>query len=411
MKLIRSTKDLEFVSETGGHILTLFSGGLDSTYLFKIIQKYKCKITALTVDLGDGVNGSDLKEITQFFGVDLIVVDAREMFANEFVIPAIRSQAKYMGIYPISSSLSRPIISKIAVQKAKELGCNAIVHTANQSQNSLRRLNGAIKQLGYDGFYGSPYEYTAISRDQKINELATIGISKHSARGVSGDGNLWCREFESGTLDNPENFHAQESLFDWSIIDSELKTNKAEISITFTQGVPTHVDSLKMDILTLIEYVNKKVGAFGVGRFSGLEHLAQGEKVLEVREAPAAMILMESYRHLESAVYDADHIKEKVSLEQCWVKEAIEGRWFCDLKGAIDSFILFSSKKICGTVTHTLRQGATDLISIKASNPLYLTDRDQWEIETARVSSSRNLYESNSFNVTCTNKQLSIIAA
>jgi argininosuccinate synthase len=90
--------------------------------------------------------------------------------------------ARYMGIYPISSSLSRPIIALHAVALARELGCQAIVHTANQSQNSLRRLNGAIEQLGYEGCYGSPYEYSAIPREQKIEALARAGLHGFKSR-------------------------------------------------------------------------------------------------------------------------------------------------------------------------------------------------------------------------------------
>lgn len=87
---------------------------------------------------------------------------------------------------------------------ARELGCDAIVHTANQSQNSLRRLNGAIGQLGFEGCYGTPYERSVLTRDEKIEALRVLGLTRFQARGISGDANLWCREFESGSLDNPE---------------------------------------------------------------------------------------------------------------------------------------------------------------------------------------------------------------
>jgi argininosuccinate synthase len=73
-------------------------------------------------------------------------------------------------MYPVSSSLSRPIISRYAVEYANKLGCDAIVHTANQSKNSLRRLNGAISQLGFSGYYGSPYEFSALTREEKITQ-------------------------------------------------------------------------------------------------------------------------------------------------------------------------------------------------------------------------------------------------
>lgn len=391
---IRSLNDLSFVSQRTSKILTLFSGGLDSTYVLRELSKLAldgaAEVICLTVDLGDGVNRADLDELAKRFGARSIVVDGRNRFANEAVIPAIRANAQYMSMYPISSSLSRPIISSYAVEYANKLGCEAIVHTANQSQNSLRRLNGAIEQLGYSGYYGTPYEFSALTREEKIAELKAVGLHKFEARGISGDANLWCREFESGSLDNPEAFWVPESLFDWTATRANTDLSD-RFSVRFERGIPVAINGVEMSILELIETANRQVGSFQIGRYAGLEHLEHGEKVLEVREAPAAHILMNAYRHLEMAILDAELIKEKISIEQIWVREAIEGRWFQDLRGAADSFISSTSIRICGSVEYCLRKGAADVCSIQAVNPKYLTDRDSWEKTVAVARGSREL--------------------
>lgn len=155
---------------------------MDSSYLVYKLSQTGCKVTALTVDPGDGVHAGDLRDIAGFFNVDLQIIDAREAFAHEFIISAIRANAQYMGIYPISSSLSRPLIARLAAEQAEILGCDAILHTANQSQNSLRRLNGALHQLNFTGFTGSPYEYSALSREEKIQALAQADLVSIKAR-------------------------------------------------------------------------------------------------------------------------------------------------------------------------------------------------------------------------------------
>jgi argininosuccinate synthase len=391
---IRSLNDLSFVSQRTSKILTLFSGGLDSTYVLKELSKLAlegaAEVICLTVDLGDGVNRADLNELAERFGARSIVVDGRNRFANEAVLPAIRANAQYMSMYPISSSLSRPIISSYAVEYADKLGCQAVVHTANQSQNSLRRLNGAIEQLGYLGYYGTPYEFSALTREEKIAELKAVGLNKFEARGISGDANLWCREFESGSLDNPEAFWVPESLFDWTAISTNTGLS-GRFSVRFERGIPVAINGVEMSILELIETANRQVGSFQIGRYAGLEHLEHGEKVLEVREAPAAHILMNAYRHLEMAILDAELLKEKISMEQIWVREAIEGRWFQDLRSAADSFISSTSLRICGSVEYCLRKGAADVCSIQAVNPKYLTDQDSWEKTVAVARGSREL--------------------
>jgi argininosuccinate synthase len=389
-QLIRSLHDLSLVADRCDRILTLFSGGLDSSYVLKMLSGRRCQVTAMAIDLGGGVDRDQLSRVAARFGARLEVVDGREAFVEQAVLPALRANANYLGMYPISASLSRPLIARYASDIARQLGAGAIVHTANQSQNSLRRLNGALRQLGYEGFYGTPYEYSAITREEKQRELDVAGVDCQRIDNVSGDANLWCREFESGSLDNPESFSVPEPLFQWTARRPGVRLVES-LSVTFRRGVPVALDDQPMDPLDLIEVLNQRAGAFAIGRYSGLEHLEGGEKVLEVREAPAACVLMDAYRHLETATLDAELVREKITVEQAWVREAIEGRWFGDLRQACDAFIAQTSLRVSGRVEYRLRAGAADVCSIKAEQPRYLTDRDRWERLAARARSRREL--------------------
>lgn len=377
-RIIRSFEDLDALKGRAQHVLTLFSGGLDSSYVLKELSQRQLRVTALSVDVGAGTHQQDLQDIASFFGVQLKVVDARANFAHEAVAPAIRAQARYLGIYPVSSSLSRPILAQVAVKMARELGCDTIIHTANQSQNSLRRLNGALSQLGFEGAYGTPYERSVLTRDEKIEALRRLGLTRFQASGISGDANLWCREFESGSLDNPEGFWVPNSLFEWTK-QREGHMASREMQVIFEEGLPVAVDGQRLPLVPLIAYLNEVVGGYQIGRYSGLEHLPGGEKVLEVREAPAATLLMDAYRQLETAVLDAELLREKLAMEQLWTREAVEGRWHAPLRQCLEAFMRQAAEPVTGRVTYLLRQGAMDLCSIQAEKPLYLTDRDAWE--------------------------------
>jgi len=390
---IRSLDDMRYASKACSRVLTLFSGGLDSSYVLHRLQALDCQVIALLVDVGDGADRSGLLKITRTLGAKLQIVDYREEFANSAVRLAIQSQAKYLGQYPISSSLSRPIIAKAAVEVARQHQCGAIIHTANQSQNSLRRLNGAIKDLGYEGYFGSPYEYDAVSRAAKQEKLVSLGLHDFEYREVSGDANLWCREFESGVLDNPECFSVPDSAYLWT--DTRAKycrhTDISQISITFESGEPVSIDGIEMDLVSLIAELNQRVGRYGIGRYEGLEYLQCGSKVLEVREAPAATLLMEAYRHLEMSILPADLLHEKHAMEQLWVREAIDGRWFGDVKRSVDAFINQASHKVTGEVRFDLMPGQARLLGVVAKNPSYLIDRDRWEESAAQQASARSL--------------------
>lgn len=387
MKRIRSIEDLQIVSNHSKHVLTLFSGGLDSTYLLEILKNSPAKVTAVVIDLGDEIEEDKLKRITEHYGFDLKIIDAKKEFAEQCLPIAIQAQALYLGDYPVSSSLSRPIIVKKAIELAEIMGCDAIFHTANQSQNSLRRLNGAIERSGYKGYYGSPYEYSAVSREEKAKVLFQSGLFDFKSRNVSGDSNLWCREFESGILDDPENIKLAESLFTWSRWQPVKQLDGHSIRIGFKKGYPITFNDRSVTLLDLIALLNNHVGAYEIGRYVGFDHLDQDEKVLEVREAPAATILMKAYKLLETATLPTDVLKAKAWHNEAWTQEAVEGRFGSMLQNAIYAFIAHTAKHISGSVIFKLSRGNAIPISIIADNARYLRDRDNWELKMAHTRS------------------------
>ncbi|MFF4323843.1 argininosuccinate synthase-related protein [Streptomyces sp. NPDC001568] len=381
-KVIRSFRQLGTdVLPPDSPVVTLFSGGLDSSYLLLRLRNAGFgNVHAVSVDLGDDESSADKQQIADALGATLHVIDGRTAFAEEFVRPAISAQAVYLGTHPVSSTLSRPLIARFAIDLARGLGAGAVLHTANRSQNTLRRLNGALSLLGFEGRYGSPYDLEPVDRDQKIQELKEAGLDGMSQRIVSGDSNLWCREFESGILDDPEDHAVPEQMYRWSSKGSADGTDVVEVR--FLEGVPVAVDGVDMPLVDLIRELNWRVGAFGLGRYSGLEHLDQGEKVLEVREMPAAWLLLRSYRHLETATLEAETIREKMHLEQLWVREALEGRWFGELRGALQSFVDACAQRVSGSVRWKLTMGSAETRAIVADEPRYLRDREAWEKES-----------------------------
>ena len=105
-----------------GRVLLLYSGGLDTSVMLKWIQeRYGAEIVTLTVNLGQP--GEDWDVVTgkaeQLGAVETVLIDAREEFANEYVLPAIKANALYGGGYPLFTALGRPLIGKLAVEAAR----------------------------------------------------------------------------------------------------------------------------------------------------------------------------------------------------------------------------------------------------------------------------------------------------
>ncbi len=384
---VRSFSDIEELCHRNDTIVTLCGGGLDSTYLLAQLSRLDVQLIALSVDVGDDFNIEQFSCIANKFSVEIKRLDYKKEFVEEFVYPSILAGGRYLGQHPISASLSRPLIARVGVEFARSVGAKCLVHTANQSQNSLRRLNGAISDLGFEGYFGSPYEFDAMTRDFKRSQLQeTFGITGFANRMTSTDTNVWCREFESGTLDDPEGFEIDQNLYQWSVAS---ETASRVIELGFDRGHVVSVDRQPVtDLVELISGLNAKVGRYGIGRFSSLEHLENGEKVLEVREAPAATLLLEAFAQLASATVDVETLRWMRTLGEALTMEAVEGRWFRGLRKALQSFLEECAQRVSGDVRFTLRNGGFELAGLKAVSPLYIRDREQWEYAKAAAARS-----------------------
>ncbi|KAK0706879.1 argininosuccinate synthase [Lasiosphaeria miniovina] len=366
-------------------VVTMFSGGLDSTYLLlKLQQLGFTNVHAVVVDVGGPVDEDQLTKSAAHFGATLKHLDGRELFVQKCVIPAIRAHAKYLGMYPVSSSLSRPVIARLTADYAKTLNAGLLLHTANLSQNSLPRLNNSIRRYGFPGKFGSPYVRSVVSREQKARELSAVGLTFMSDRKLSGDENLWCREFEAGPLDDPESFDIPEDAYQWTAHCGRHAPKK--LTLTFEKGSLASVNGDRLPLMEAIALLNKEVGKFGHGRFVGLEPIGTDEKVLEVREAPAATIIMDALRHLEVATLE----------KQKWVAEAISGRWESTCHTMCDTAIASALEGVGGSVTYRIDHMRYLPCSIVADTPRYIRDRDQWECEEGPFTRSQSLNEARS---------------
>lgn len=367
---------LEIVS-AGGVPLCLYSGGLDGTYLLTELFKHGCRsAVVLSVNLGGGSSLEQTSTISRL-GFQPIIRDQHAQFVTDYVLPAIRAQARYLGTHPLSASLSRPMLASIAVEEARKNGCNIIVHTATASQNSLRRFNGALRDIGFDGYFGSPFAECFIPREQKLRSIGIANIECRTFTGItSTDVNIWCREFEYGPVNDPEKVEIPDEQWLWT---SHLELGRDSVELQFEKGLPVSLDGQRSSPEQIIETLNQKGGRFRLGRYVSLEEGPTGIKVLEAREMPAAHILLEAYRFIESACLKASTIREKQHVEQLWVQEAVEGRWFGSLREACEEFIKRLSKSVSGHVRFTILPYSLELSSVRAAIPTYTRDRESIE--------------------------------
>jgi argininosuccinate synthase len=372
----------ELESSALRHVLVLYSGGVDGTYLLQWLAGRNIEATALQVRFGNTSEvDSDLaKERATRFGVTLHTVDASLEFYADFLPVAIHADAYYQGQFPVSSTLTRPLMAKVAVDVARELGCDAIAHTATYTQNSALRLTASIAAIDQDIVVAAPFLGSQVRREVKVEALQKAGIRFDT--GIhSIDANPWARVIESGSLEDPEN-PLDESVFTLTRAIDDCPDGGIEIDLAFDSGLPSGLDGDPAALGELVPVLNELGGRHGIGRFSGLEDLPFGVKNHEVREAPAAAVITTAHRALANAVYGMREHTIRAALAQEWTNLVVHGGWYGHLAQSLAQCLTKLDEPVTGMVRLRLTRGTAQVLRLRSEQGLYYSrfreDFDRW---------------------------------
>lgn len=368
-KLMRG--EIEMAKEK---IVLAYSGGLDTSVSVKWIQeKYGYDVIALGLDVGEGKDLEAIKNKALNVGaIKAIMVDAKELLAKEYILPALKANCLYEGKYPLSSAISRPLISKLLVEVAEQEGATAVAHGCTGKGNDQVRFEVSIQALNPSLKVVAPVREWGMTRDEEIKyaEENGIPIPVDLDNPFSIDANIWGRACEAGVLEDPW-AEAPEAAYDWTN-PIELTPDEAEyIEIEFEQGVPVALNGEKLPLVQLIEALNLLGGKHGIGRIDHIENRLVGIKSREVYENPAALILINAHKELEFLTLPREVTQFKTQVDQHMAKIVYEGLWYSPLKAALDAFIDETQKVVSGTIRIKLHKGNHMVVGRKSVHSLY----------------------------------------
>ncbi|MBT2658958.1 argininosuccinate synthase [Bacillus sp. ISL-18] len=355
-------------------IVLAYSGGLDTSVSVKWIQeKYGYDVIALGLDVGEGKDLEAIKNKALKVGaIKAYMIDAKELLAKEYILPALKANCLYEGKYPLSSALSRPLISKLLVEVAEKEGATAVAHGCTGKGNDQVRFEVSIQALNPSLKVVAPVREWGMTRDEEIKyaEENGIPIPVDLDNPFSIDANIWGRACEAGVLEDPW-AEAPEAAFDWTN-PIELTPDVPEyLEIEFEQGVPVALNGEKLPLVQLIETLNTLGGKHGVGRIDHIENRLVGIKSREVYENPAALILINAHRELEFLTLTREVTQFKTQVEQQMAKIIYEGLWYSPIKPALDAFINETQKVVSGTIRVKLFKGNHTVVGRKSPHSLY----------------------------------------
>jgi argininosuccinate synthase len=361
-------------ANTTDKVVLAYSGGLDTSVAIGwLAEATGAEVIALAVDVGQG--GEDLDTIRKRAlacgAADAEVVDAREEFAAEYCMPALRANALYMDKYPLVSALSRPLIVKHLARVALESGANLVAHGCTGKGNDQVRFEVGMAALAPDVKVIAPVRDTDMTRDKAIAFAAEKGlpIDVTSRSPYSIDQNLWGRSCETGHLED-----IWEAPHDdvWGYTDDPAEVRTAdEVVISFAGGIPVALDGASRTPAQLIAELNALAGRHGVGRIDMVEDRLVGIKSREIYEAPGAMALIAAHQELESTCLERDLARFKRTAEQRWSELVYDGLWFSPLRESLEAFMAHASAQVTGEVRVRLQGGRAVVTGRRSPAALY----------------------------------------
>ena len=358
-------------------IVLAYSGGLDTSVCIKWLEeKYGYDVITLGLEVGESRDHGQLEEkALQIGAVKAVTIDAKEVFARDYILPALKANALYEGKYPISSALSRPLIAQFLVETAHREGAVAVAHGCTGKGNDQVRFEVSIQALDPSIKVVAPVREWKMNRDQEIAYAQERGIPipVDLDKPYSIDANIWGRACEAGVLEDPW-LEAPEDAFAWTNPIASTPHDPEDVEISFHQGVPVAINGQKLGLVQIILHLNQLGGRHGVGRIDHIENRLVGIKSREVYECPAALILINAHRELEFLTLPRETSWFKAQVDQLFAKTVYEGLWCSPLKKALDAFILETQKTVSGTVRVKLHKGNHTVTGRSSDYSLYNMD-------------------------------------
>jgi argininosuccinate synthase len=372
------TRTASYLAEPGEvhRVLLLYSGGLDTSVMLKWIQdEYEAEVVALTVNLGQP--GEDYEVVQgkamQLGAVAAEVVDAREEFARDFVVPAIKANAIYGLAYPLFTALGRPLIAKLAVDYARKHGCDTIAHGCTGKGNDQVRIEATVATLAPELKIIAPVRGWQMGREEEIAYAREHGIpikggAEHTPYSI--DDNLWGRSSEGRWIEELD--HAPDDDVFQLVTRPELAPGEPEVvTVTFERGVPVALNGEQLGIVELLERAAEIGCRHGVGIVDHIEDRIVGLKVRDIYEVPAAAIILPAHAELERLVGTIHQNQFKGELDRKWAYLVYAGLWWEPLRTDLDAYMEAVNAQVTGTIGMKLYKGMARVVTRESPNAVY----------------------------------------
>ena len=360
-------------------IVLAYSGGLDTSVAIPwLAEKYGAEIVTVTMDLGQGKELDDARERALALGaVRAHVLDLRNEFARDFVLPALQAGAVYEQRYPLATALGRPLIARHLVEIARLENASVVAHgCGTEKGNDAIRIDLAVRALNPDLEVLEPLGVWDVTKQEKVAFAKKRGIPVPAGADspYTTDVNLWGRSIEYGVLDDPW-LEPPDDVYVLTRAPKDAPDLPAYVEIEFERGVPVSLNERSLDSVTLIETLNQIAGKHGVGRLDLVENRLVGIKSREIYEAPAGVLLHAAHNELQKYVTPRDLARLASEVGVRYADLVYNGDWYSHTREAMDALVAKVQERVTGAIRLKLFKG--DHRVVGRTSPFGLYDQDR----------------------------------
>ncbi len=357
-----------------------YSGGLDTSVILGWLLEEGYEVHAVYVDLGQPCEDRQaiLEKARRIGAKSARIVDAQEELCRDFAFPVMQWQAKYEGMYLLGTSIARPLISKVCLQVAREVGAAAYAHGATGKGNDQCRFQLAAEALAPDIAVIAPWRIERFrARFPGRSEMIAycrqkdIPVKASAAKPYSSDENCLHISYEAGKLEDLGVNGVGLVEFGMTVAPQQAPDQIEQVSIGFESGVPVRVNGQSRTAFQVISELNQIGGRNGIGRIDMVENRFVGMKSRGVYEAPGMTVLYAAHRLIEQLTMDRDlmHLRDRLAPE---VAEMVYyGFWYHAKLDALMALIREAQRPVSGEVRLNLYKGNLMVDNRSSPNSLY----------------------------------------
>lgn len=361
-------------------VVLAYSGGLDTSVLVGWLQDKGYDVHCLYVELGQPSEDRPaiLQKALDIGAKTSELVDVREEMCRDIAFPCLQWQAKYENIYLLGTSIARPLISKVCLQRAREVGAVAFVHGATGKGNDQCRfqlaaeaLDPTVKMIApwrmqeFRDLFPGRTEMLAYCEQKNIPVKATV------SKPYSSDENCLHISYEAGDLEDLTVDGESVVDFEMTVSAMEAPDKEETVVVGFESGVPVTVNGEALSAAKMVETLNTIGGRNGCGRIDIVENRFVGMKSRGVYEAPGMTLLYAAHQAVEQMTLDRDltHLRDQIS--PIVAEMVYYGHWYCAKMDSLLAFIKEAQKPVTGEVTLGLYKGNIRVLSRTSPTSLY----------------------------------------